>query len=84
MRKERDELLDLLNQPLEVPELDTQKRDEYRERVRKAEEKISELSSEVERLTKYYQSIVIPKQIRYEIFEEGEQGKVLSPNKRSS
>jgi len=29
LRKQRDELIDLLNQPLEVPELDTAKRDEY-------------------------------------------------------
>lgn len=75
MRKQRDELIDLLNQPLEVPELDTAKRDEYREWVWKAELKIKELQTEIERLTAYYASIVIPKQIRYEIFEEGEEGK---------
>ena len=61
LRRQRDELIDLLNQPLEVPDLDSTKRDEYRERLRKAEEKINELSIEVDKLTKYYQSIVIPK-----------------------
>lgn len=43
LRRQRDEYLALLNSPLEVPELDSSKRDEYRERVRKAEEKIKEL-----------------------------------------
>lgn len=71
-------MINLLNEPLEVPDLDTAKRDEYRERVKRAEEKITELTIEIERLTKYYLSIVVPKQIRYEIFEEGEEGK-MSP-----
>lgn len=35
-------------------------------------------------MTAYYASIVIPKQIRYEIFEEGEEGKQVSPQKWAS
>lgn len=70
LRNQRDELLKILNQDLVVPSLDAAKRDEYRERVAKAEAKMSQLSAEFYRLEEYYKSIKVPALVRYEMYEE--------------
>ena len=96
LRKERDELMDILNQPMDIPDLDRGELEEWEERVRRITQELNGVQSELSereslyaQLEEEYKRIKVTKRVRYEIYEVGKEdeeegrSKVISPQKRA-